>query len=52
VLLSVGILPELLWRSSRDFGLWWDPLTVIGVALVLAWAILRRRAALDPAAVP
>lgn len=42
VLVSVGVLPELLWRVTRSFGLWWDPLTVLAVAIVLAAAILRR----------
>jgi len=42
VLLSVGILPELLWRVTRDFGLWWDPLTVLAVGGAMAYAILRR----------
>jgi len=42
VLLSVGILPEIFWRVTRDFGLWWDPLTVLAVAVAMAYAILRR----------
>ena len=42
VLVSVGVLPEILWRVSRDFGLWWDPLTAAAVAAALAVAILRR----------
>ena len=42
VLVSVGVLPELLWRVTRDFGLWWDPLTVLAVAIALAATILRR----------
>jgi alpha-1,2-mannosyltransferase len=42
VLLSVGILPELLWRVTRNFGLWWDPLTVLAVGAWLGWAIARR----------
>jgi hypothetical protein len=42
VLVSVGVLPELLWRVTRDFGLWWDPLTVLAVAIALSAAILRR----------
>lgn len=42
VLLSVGILPELLWRVTHNFGLWWDPLTVLVVGLCLAYAIVRR----------
>jgi alpha-1,2-mannosyltransferase len=42
VLLSVGVLPEVLWRVSHEFGLWWDPLTVAAVAAGLAWAIVRR----------
>jgi hypothetical protein len=42
VLLSVGILPELLWRLTPEFGLWWDPLTVLAVGGFLAWAIVRR----------
>jgi hypothetical protein len=42
VLVSVGVLPEILWRVSRDFGLWWDPLTAVAVAAALAVAILRR----------
>ena len=41
-LLSVGILPEVLWRVTHDFGLWWDPLTIAAVAVRA-----RRR---DPAA--
>ncbi len=41
VLVSVGVLPELLWRVDRNFGLWWDPLTVLAVAVCLAWAIVR-----------
>jgi Glycosyltransferase family 87 len=43
LLVSEGILPELLWRVSRDFGLWWDPLTAVFVAAGLAWAIGRGR---------
>jgi alpha-1,2-mannosyltransferase len=42
VLVSVGVLPELLWRVTRNFGLWWDPLTVLAVAIALTAAILRR----------
>ena len=42
VLLSVGILPELFWRATHDFGLWWDPLTVLVVAVFLVGAIVRR----------
>ena len=42
VLVSVGVLPELLWRVTRNFGLWWDPLTVLAVAIALSAAILRR----------
>jgi len=42
VLVSVGVLPELLWRLTRNFGLWWDPLTVLAVAIALAATILRR----------
>jgi len=42
VLVSVGILPELLWRLTRDFGLWWDPLTVLVVGGVMTFAIIRR----------
>ncbi|HKD16426.1 MAG TPA: glycosyltransferase family 87 protein [Thermoanaerobaculia bacterium] len=52
VLVSVGVLPELLWRVSRNFGLWWDPLTVLAVAIALSTAILRRGdafAAVEPA---
>jgi alpha-1,2-mannosyltransferase len=41
-LVSVGILPELFWRVTRDFGLWWDPLTVLAVGVAMAYAILRR----------
>ncbi|MGE5414068.1 MAG: glycosyltransferase 87 family protein [Syntrophomonadaceae bacterium] len=44
VLLSVGVFPELFWRVSRDFGLWWDPLTIAAVAAILASAIVRRGA--------
>ena len=42
ILVSEGILPELLWRVTRDFGLWWDPLTALVVAGGLATAIVRR----------
>jgi len=42
VLVSVGVLPELLWRVTRDFGLWWDPLSLAAVAIFLAAAIVRR----------
>jgi len=42
VLVSVGVLPELLWRVTPNFGLWWDPLTVLAVAIALAAVILRR----------
>jgi hypothetical protein len=42
VLVSVGVLPELFWRVDRNFGLWWDPLTVLAVAGCLVWAIVRR----------
>jgi alpha-1,2-mannosyltransferase len=49
VLVSVGVLPELLWRVTRDFGLWWDPLTVGAVAILLAAAIVRRGAIFAPA---
>lgn len=42
VLLSVGILPEVFWRLTHDFGLWWDPLTILAVGAGLATAILRR----------
>ena len=48
VLVSVGVLPELLWRVTHDFGLWWDPLTVSAVALLLAAAIVRRGAIFNP----
>ncbi len=41
-LLSVGILPEVFWRVTHDFGLWWDPLTILAVGCGLAGAILRR----------
>jgi hypothetical protein len=42
VLVSVGVLPELLWRVTHGFGLWWDPLTVLAVGAWMAYAILRR----------
>lgn len=42
VLVSVGVLPELLWRVTRDFGLWWDPLSLVAVSVFLAAAIVRR----------
>jgi alpha-1,2-mannosyltransferase len=42
VLVSVGVLPELLWRLTRNFGLWWDPFTVLVVGASMAYAILRR----------
>ncbi len=42
VLVSVGVLPELLWRVTRDFGLWWDPLSLAAVAVLLTAAIVRR----------
>ena len=42
VLVSEGVLPELLWRVTRDFGLWWDPLTALAVAAGLTAAIVRR----------
>ncbi len=48
-LLSVGILPEVFWRVTHDFGLWWDPLTILAVGSGLAAAILRRR---DPFSLP
>jgi alpha-1,2-mannosyltransferase len=44
-LLSIALLPELLWRLSRDFGLWWDPLVIAVVGGILAWAIVSRRQA-------
>jgi hypothetical protein len=44
-LLSIALLPELLWRLNRDFGLWWDPLAIAAVGGVLAWAIVSRRQA-------
>jgi alpha-1,2-mannosyltransferase len=44
-LLSIALLPELLWRFNRDFGLWWDPLAIAVVGGILAWAILSRRQA-------
>jgi len=50
VLVSVGVLPELLWRVDRNFGLWWDPLTVLAVATACAWAIVRRGAVFPEAA--
>jgi len=42
VLVSVGVLPELLWRATRDFGLWWDPLSLAAVAIFFTVAIVRR----------
>jgi len=52
VLVSVGVLPELLWRVTRDFGLWWDPLSLAAVAIFLAAAILRRGTVFPEAAAP
>ena len=52
VLVSVGVLPEVFWRLTHNFGLWWDPLTVLAVAIALCAAILRRGdafAAAEPA---
>ena len=52
VLVSVGVLPELLWRVTRDFGLWWDPLSLAAVAVFLAAAIARRGAVFPAAEAP
>src|SRR5262249_23713222 len=41
VLLSVGVLPELLWRVTHDFWLWWDPLALGAVAGLLALPVGR-----------
>src|SRR5262249_11748286 len=45
VLVSVGVLPEFLWRVTHDFGLWWDPLSLAAVAVLLTAAIVRRGSA-------
>jgi hypothetical protein len=50
VLVSVGVLPEFLWRVTHEFGLWWDPLSITAVAVLLASAIVRRGSAFPEAA--
>jgi hypothetical protein len=42
-LLSIGTFPEAFHRIDPDLGLWWDPLAISVVALVLAARILRGR---------
>ena len=43
VLVSIGIFPELFSRIDRNLGLWWDPLMILLVYVLLASMILRRR---------
>jgi len=42
VLLSIGVLPEILHPIDPGFGLWWDPLAMTAVAAAMTARILRR----------
>lgn len=50
IMLSIGIVPEMLRGFARDFSLWWKPLaTMIFLALLVADALPRRAAGALPA---
>ncbi len=41
IVLSLGLLPELLWRLSRNFALWWHPLMTIVFLSSMLWRVLQ-----------
>lgn len=41
--LSIGILPEIVRRIDRNFGLWWQPLMMVILSGILIYSSLSRR---------